>query len=181
MSLLLLFRGEAAAGGVTATATWDQAAATWSATAKETIPGTATWEQTATWEATAKEAIPGTATWSQDASWAATGQSVVDVTATATWEQTAVWDATGQVLQDITGTATWEQSASWSAVGETPLPEPPPGAATVTGRGARIRPRRQPVMVGTASFAQRPASWRAEMDVSDDEVALEHLLVALAR
>jgi hypothetical protein len=159
MSLLLLFRGEAAAGGVTATATWTQAAASWSATAKETIPGTATWSQDASWAATAKEAVRGT----------------------ATWGQTASWDAAGQVIQDVTGTATWEQSASWSAVGETPLPEPPPGAATVTGRGARIRPRRQPVMVGTASFAQRPASWRAEMDVSDDEVALEHLLVALAR
>jgi hypothetical protein len=181
MSLLLLFRGEAAAGGVTATATWDQAAASWSATAKETISGTATWTQSASWAATAKEAVRGTGTWNQTATWNAEGQSLLDATGTATWEQSATWNAPGQVIQDVTGTATWEQSASWSAVGETPLPEPPPGAATVTGRGARIRPRRQPVMVGTASFAQRPASWRAEMEVSDDEVALEHLLVALAR
>jgi hypothetical protein len=159
MSLLLLFRGEAAAGGVTATATWTQAAASWSATAKETIPATATWTQDASWAATAKEAVRGT----------------------ATWGQTAQWAATGQVIQDVTGTATWEQSASWSAVGETPLPEPPPGAATVTGRGARIRPRRQPVIVGTASFVQEPATWRAEMTVNDDEVTLEQLLVLMAR
>lgn len=119
--------------------------------------------------------------WAQAAAtWSATGSEAF--TGTASFDQAAAsWDATGTVAADITGTATWDQAAAtWSAAGTTAeaQPEPIPGFRGGTQLRPFIAPpERQRRYAATASFAQAPASWHAEMTHSDDELSLL-LLVA---
>ncbi len=137
MGLLKFLRGSAAAGGITGTGEWTQAAATWDATASERIPATATFEQAAaSWDATASERFTSTAAfvqaaaswdaaalerytaiaeWTQDAaSWSALGMSAEDVNADGEWVQEAAsWLAATSEL--VVGSGTWQQVNTWLA------------------------------------------------------------------
>ena len=138
-------------GGVTGTATFSQAAATWESTATEQFDATVAFLQApAAWDATGSEEIAGSATFEQAA---------------------ATWTASDQ--QAVTGTGAWEQgAAAWdaSATSVYDVPAPSPG-------GSRFREvwRRPPSPIHLqASFVQRPASWRAEMRV-DNSPAYERM------
>ncbi|HKR49467.1 MAG TPA: hypothetical protein VJT72_07780 [Pseudonocardiaceae bacterium] len=125
------------APAVTGTATFEQAAASWAATASERFTSTAAFVQAAaTWDAAALERLTATASWVQTQSWDATAQVANPVSASATWEQTQSWEANAaekftstasfaqaaaawdtQATESIPSTATWSQDASWAAIG----------------------------------------------------------------
>jgi hypothetical protein len=100
--------------------------------------------------------IDGTAEWVQaPATWQAADVPVID--ATATFEQAAAtWDATAASVEAPSGTT---------------------GGAFIAGR-AYTRERQPRIIAFDASFAQRPATWHAEMATSDDELLMELLEMA---
>jgi hypothetical protein len=150
------------------------------------VSGTATWEQAAgAWDATAAEEFTGTATFEQAAaSWEATGAQ--EFAASATFEQAAAsWEATG--AQAFTGTAEFLQAAgSWDALGTvggvvTPPVEVPPLPAGVSIGPAvrRVRKRAPLPITATASFVQQPGGWKAVMhNTHPDEDFLEALALS---
>jgi hypothetical protein len=178
----------------TSTASFVQAAATWDAEALERLTSTATWSQDASWAAlglhaedvtataafeqaaaswlaATAELVVGSGTWQQANTWLAA--LVESITATATWQQGASWDATGDVdnpVVPVNAVGEWTQTATWSAVGSTPV-------VIRRRRGSRLvttpfLPTPPPFIEATASFTQAPATWRAVMDVNDDEPLL---------
>lgn len=140
MSLLLLLPGgQPVAGGVTGTATWEQAAASWSAVGTESFEASGAFLQApAAWEAVGAESLNATATFSQAA---------------------AAWEAAGLQIQPVTGTGTWVQTASWAAVGFTPAIEPPVGRT--------VKPTKRRVFTRDAIFEQAPPSWAAVVSVTN--------------
>lgn len=164
----------------TSDATWAQTAASWAATAAETITGTAaftqapaTWSATAakthaasasfaqaaaTWQATAAKTHASTATFSQAAaSWHVTAAETF--TGTATFQQVAaVWAATSTTGYDATA-AFAQAAASWqAAVAETHAStaawtQPAP---TWAATAQTLTP-----ISGTAAFEQQAASWQS--------------------
>lgn len=154
MSLLLLLRSRQEVG-VTATAEWVQAPASWAATASETITGTAAFSQApAAWSATVSEQIGATASWVQaPASWIASESDLVN--STGEWTQSNSWAAElSQVLQQGGG----------GFAGRRPMPfRPAPEIQLVTVR---------------ASFVQQPAQWSADMDVDRMPADIEDLVLA---
>ena len=172
----------------TSTATWEQAPASWAATATETFAASATFDQVAaSWSSTATESFDTTATFLQAAAtWDGVASEAFSATASfvqaaaawdanaaeafvasATWDQTASWttDATN-TPGPTTFTGAWEQAQSWQAQAEAPVTTGPPhGAALVTGPAV---PRRQRVSLN-AAFSQQPASWAADVLVVEDD------------
>lgn len=90
-----------------------------------------------------------------------------DRTFDATWEQAvAGWSS---VAVELNTTASFSQLSGWSATMVGPGPPPTPELA---GRPLeRLRPFTQVY----ARVVQPPASWRARVDVNDDEITLQEL------
>jgi hypothetical protein len=153
MGLLKFLRGSS--GGapppVSATATWEQAAASWDATASERFTSTAAFVQAAaTWDAAALERLASTAEWVQaPAQWSATAVSAEDVTAEGSWTQAA---------------ATWAGLASTSVV---------PSERPRIGLPVRVRFHVNSI----GSWEQPPASWAAEMTVTRRDADIEELML----
>ena len=162
--------GEGGAPPVTGTATWDQVAASWDATAAEAFSGIASFDQApATWDAVASERFTSTAEFVQAAAtWDAA--ALERLTAIADWLQTAAWDASADVAGGpVTGTATFDQAAAtWAASAFTPSAEVDVGAVEMRRPPLDIVPS----VAAAATFQQAPATWGAVMDVNNDEPLL---------
>jgi hypothetical protein len=145
MSVLVAL--QPAGGAFTSTATWDQAPATWAATATESFLSTATYVQAAaTWQATASEAYPSSATWLQAAAtWSAVANEAFAATGSFV-QAAAAWNAIA--TETLASTATWLQAAaSWDA------------SAAVGAAGNAF----------TASWLQAAATWAASSTQGCDE------------
>lgn len=154
---LLLFWQAASQPPVTGTATWEQAAATWSATLTERITATATFAQTSTWDATASERFTSTASFVQAAAtWDAA--ALERLTATAEWVQGAAsWDAT--LSERIAATASFDQSASWDATASESMRATAAWAQDATWSATGNAANPQPTFTG--AWEQAPAEWSA--------------------
>jgi hypothetical protein len=127
MSLLLLFRSGVSAP--TGTAEWEQAPASWAATAAESYTATASWVQpAASWQASESDLLTSTASWEQaPASWAATATTAVEppvvrfplrvrpqrFTESAFVQPAASWRA--EMQHEVQAVAGFGQSQSWQA------------------------------------------------------------------
>jgi len=153
---------ESTGDGVTGTATFSQAAATWESTATEQLDATAAFLQApAAWDATGSEEIAGTATFSQDAAtW--TASDLQPVSGTATFNQeAATWDASATAPTEPTAPAvsggSYNRYVKWRTPKRLYKPKP------------KAKVKRPPQIVAVASFVQQPARWRAEMHVRQPE------------
>lgn len=156
----------AAQGSITGTATWAQAAASWSGTVAEKDPATATFAQAAaTWAATIADKNPTAGTFAQSAaSWDAAASEKFASTAAFT-QAAPVWSASASVPAASNGsTATFVQAAaSWSASASEKFPSSA-SFAQAAGAWAATVSEKNP---STATFAQGAASWASTIALTD--------------
>lgn len=152
----------AAAGGgpITGTATFVQAAASWSASGSERLPSTAAFTQAAaSWAATASEKDPSTATFVQPAaSWDAAASEKLPSTAAFT-QAAPIWSAVASTPSAANdATASFVQAAgSWAAIAS----EKFSANATFVQAAASWGGSASETHQTTATFAQAAASWSA--------------------